>query len=57
MSATEPSQLILCKIRGFHGGDYEEYRLLGCGAVWALLGPMEESVHYVVTYICAVLCL
>jgi hypothetical protein len=24
---------ILCKIWGFHGGDYEEYRLLGCVAV------------------------
>jgi hypothetical protein len=23
----------LCKIWGIHGGDYEEYRLLGCGAV------------------------
>jgi hypothetical protein len=29
LSATEPSQLMLCKIRGFHGGDYEECRLLG----------------------------
>jgi hypothetical protein len=24
--------LIVCKIWGFHGGDYEECRLLGCGA-------------------------
>jgi hypothetical protein len=23
----------VCKIWGFHGGDYEEYRLMGCGAV------------------------
>jgi hypothetical protein len=23
----------LCKIWGFHGGDYEESRLLGCGTV------------------------
>jgi hypothetical protein len=23
VSATEPSRLILCKILGFHGGDYE----------------------------------
>jgi hypothetical protein len=22
-----------CKISGFHGGDYEEWRLLGCYAV------------------------
>jgi hypothetical protein len=27
---------MLCKICGFHGGDYEEYRLLGCDAVWLL---------------------
>jgi hypothetical protein len=25
-----------CKIRGFHGSDYEECRLLGCYAVWLL---------------------
>jgi hypothetical protein len=24
---------MLCKIRDAHGGDYEERRLLGCGAV------------------------
>jgi hypothetical protein len=29
VSATEPSQLMLCKIWGFHGDDYEECRLLG----------------------------
>jgi hypothetical protein len=23
----------ICKIGGFHSGDYEEYRLLGCDAV------------------------
>jgi hypothetical protein len=28
-SATEYSLLMLCKIWGFHGGDYEECRLLG----------------------------
>jgi hypothetical protein len=22
-----------CKIRSFHGGEYEEHRLLGCGAL------------------------
>jgi hypothetical protein len=32
-SATEPSRLMLCKTGGFHGGDYEECRLLGCYAV------------------------
>jgi hypothetical protein len=26
----------LCKIWGFHGGDYEECRLLGCYAGWLL---------------------
>jgi hypothetical protein len=29
VSATESSQLMICKICGFHGGDYEECRLLG----------------------------
>jgi hypothetical protein len=28
VSATELSQIMLCKIRGFHGGDYEECRPL-----------------------------
>jgi protein tyrosine phosphatase len=27
------------KILGFHGGDYEECRFLGCYAVWLLLQP------------------
>jgi hypothetical protein len=26
----------ICKIWGFHGGDYEEWCLLGCYAVWLL---------------------
>jgi hypothetical protein len=29
VSAIEPSRLMLCKISGFHCGDYEECRLLG----------------------------
>jgi hypothetical protein len=33
---TETSRLMLCKIRGFHHGDYEDCRLLGCYAVWLL---------------------
>jgi hypothetical protein len=33
VSAEEPSLLMLCKISGFHGGDYEESRLLECDAV------------------------
>jgi hypothetical protein len=36
VSATDPSRLMLCKILGFHDGDYEECRLLGCYAVWLL---------------------
>jgi hypothetical protein len=36
VSATETSRLVLFNIWGFHGGDYEEYRLLGCDAVWLL---------------------
>jgi hypothetical protein len=27
---------VLCKISGFHGGDYGEWRLVGCCAVWHL---------------------
>jgi hypothetical protein len=26
----------VCEIRGFRGGNYEEWRLLGCYAVWLL---------------------
>jgi hypothetical protein len=37
--ATEPSRLLLCNISGFHGGDYEECRLLGRYAVWLLYEP------------------
>jgi hypothetical protein len=29
ISTTEPSRLMLCKILGFHCGDYEEWCLLG----------------------------
>jgi hypothetical protein len=28
--------IVLCKIWDFHGGDYEEWFLLGCYAVWLL---------------------
>jgi hypothetical protein len=34
--ATEPSQLMLCKIWWFHDSDYEECRLLGCYVMWYL---------------------
>jgi hypothetical protein len=30
---------MLFKIWSFHGGDYEGYRLLGCGTVWVSLEP------------------
>jgi hypothetical protein len=33
ISATYPSQLMVRKILGFNGGDYEECRLLRCCAV------------------------
>jgi hypothetical protein len=33
ISATEPSNLTVCNILGFHGCDYEECRLLWCNAV------------------------
>jgi hypothetical protein len=36
ISTTEASQLMLCKISGFHGSDYEECRPLGCYAMWLL---------------------
>jgi hypothetical protein len=29
ISITEPSRLMLYKIWGFHGGDYQKYHLLG----------------------------
>jgi hypothetical protein len=29
------TQLMLCNVWGSHGGDYEEFRLLGCYTVWA----------------------
>jgi hypothetical protein len=30
------AHIIVCKTWGFHGGDYEEWCLLGCYAVWLL---------------------
>jgi hypothetical protein len=43
VSAAEASRLMLCKIWGFHGGDYEERRLL------RYKGPIRTSqeTHYV----------
>jgi hypothetical protein len=39
-----------CKIRGFHGGDYEECSLVGCDAAWLLLRTdvSEERVASVI---------
>jgi hypothetical protein len=37
LTATESSQLMLCKIRGLHNSDYEECRLLGCEHPVALI--------------------
>jgi hypothetical protein len=36
VSATEPTHLMLCKILGLHGSDYEGCRILGCYAMWLL---------------------
>jgi hypothetical protein len=36
VSATETSRLMLRKIWSFHGGDYDECRLVRCDAVWLL---------------------
>jgi hypothetical protein len=33
ISSSQSKQLNKCRIWGFHGGDFEEFRLLGCGAV------------------------
>jgi hypothetical protein len=35
--------MLSCKICGFHGGVYEEWRLLGCYAVWLLQEPTFRS--------------
>jgi hypothetical protein len=39
ISSTVKSNYELCRIWGFHSGDYEEYRLLGCGAVYKICLP------------------
>jgi hypothetical protein len=36
VSGSESSQLMLCRIGGFHDSDYEEFRLLGGYTVWLL---------------------
>jgi hypothetical protein len=35
----EEKKYVLCKIWGFHGDDYEEYRLLGYSTVWLCFEP------------------
>jgi hypothetical protein len=42
-SATESSQLMLCKIGGFHGDDYEECRILG----YKIPVRTSQEIHYV----------
>jgi hypothetical protein len=39
LPVTMSEKHFLCKIWGFHCGDYEERGLLGCYAVWLLWGP------------------
>jgi hypothetical protein len=39
ITSTEPSQLMLCKIWGFHGGDYGDCRLLGSYAMCLSWNP------------------
>jgi hypothetical protein len=34
---------VQCKILGFHGGDYEEWRLLGCYAVALVITDVSEE--------------
>jgi hypothetical protein len=36
MDTIEYKHFSFCKIWGFHGGDYEEWCLLGCCAMWLL---------------------
>jgi hypothetical protein len=43
VSATESSQLMLCKIWGFHGRDYEEWCLLG----YKTTVRTSQETHYV----------
>jgi hypothetical protein len=45
LSATESNQLMLCKIWGFQGGDYEECRLLG----YKTLVRTSQETHYLST--------
>jgi hypothetical protein len=43
VSTTESSKLMLCKIWGFHGGDYEVFHLLG----YKTPVPTSQETHYV----------
>jgi hypothetical protein len=44
-----PVNTILCEISGFQSGDYEEYRLLGCGAV-SLLCKTDVSEELIASF-------
>jgi hypothetical protein len=37
------NKVIQCKIWGFHGGDYDDYHLLGDDAVWLLYLPEDDN--------------
>jgi hypothetical protein len=43
-SATGTSRLMICKFRGFHGGDCEECRLLGCYAI-------QKTSFFIITHV------
>jgi hypothetical protein len=45
VSTAEPNRLMLCKIWGFHDGDYEECRLLG----YQNPVPTSQETHYICT--------
>jgi hypothetical protein len=53
VSATEPSRLMLWKIWGLHGGDYEECRLLG----YKTPVCTSQETHYVSTTVLSLLML
>jgi hypothetical protein len=42
---------MLCKIRGFYGGDYEEWRLLGCYAVWPQGVTPQKTPFFTIAFV------
>jgi hypothetical protein len=45
-SVPDRGKRFLCKISGFHGGDYEECSLPGCYAVWLFSSQSASVVSY-----------